>query len=66
MSDLSAETKCCIYAKVVRNAPEGILPTLDCLDYEEMIEKNMGLVARDIIDAVEVEEEGEEAIQDEA
>ena len=48
-SEISTETKCCIFAKVVKNAPEGMLPPFDPWDIEALIENSM-MNARQVID----------------
>ena len=53
-SQISTETKCCIYSKV-RNAPEGMLPPMDPWDIEALIERSM-VIARQVIDASDVDE----------
>lgn len=48
-SELSTETKCCIFSKEVRNVPEGMLPPFDPWDIEALIENSM-INARQVID----------------
>jgi hypothetical protein len=61
-SDISAETKCCIFAKVFKNnqpIPDGLMPSVDHWDIEELIQKNMfqNLKARQILDLSDRDEE---------
>jgi len=58
-SEISTQTKCCVFAKVIKNAPEGMLPPVDPWDIEGLIENSM-MNARQVIDLSEAEGEDQE------
>lgn len=55
-SEISTETKCCIFAKTTKTPPEGMLPPIDPWDIEAMIEKSM-MKAREVIDLSDQEDD---------